>query len=864
MTERTHASRTRPRDRNAALAAGAAGAACAPLALMLAAAVGAVRRRDRAPSARSATSGRASARCLARHVLQTLDGKTLSLAVAARRGRGRQLLGELVRARAAASCPRSTRSMRELAKQGGRVVAVSIDQDRDERPALRPQRTARAAGLPRRPGRPGALRSISTTCRSRWCSTATATIAFTTAGADGGRLAQLGSVTRRLLAAGRRSPSRRPQETADENGDRIDARRARCVACVRRLGARCCSARGAARLRHRARLPARAPRRSASCRFEARRQGGGAPDEVARGARGLDRRRSAARAEDARATEARIRHAPPSPRCCAWRWRGRRGALTTARRDQTAEYADAALHRLGPRGGALGDRRLRAPAAPGTRRSSLHWNNERVVDPRDRRAGRAARRRSTRSPPRAGRSRATRTRTSSRCGTSCRAGCARGRAALDYYVSSRERLPGPAARRAATTATSWTTSSTSRSAPATAGTRSSRSPTTTRRHGAPTRRPRCTGTRSRRGSSRPPRMVRVGRRVQPRRRPPAQPLSQRLRRRRRTCPERHPDHRERRDAFVKLNQYLQQPLEREAQLPLLRRRLGHRLARARHASSASTSPAASSRSYEYRWYTQTRGRLLSRRVRDDRRHRRLPLGRLPHGGAVLAPVRLRARPRSRRRSRRGSPVLRRMGVRLGYERYFNSNNYSANILETGARLTASECSTEGGAHRATHTSCWILGLVLATARPPSRGDVRRARRSRPSWASTPSPRGVAREQLGRDVFANPYATVTISQRRRLRPLPLRRVARASRWSRIRAGTGWCSASAAGASRAYDGRARPLGALRSRADWRSTSASRVYVADTGNDRIVVLQADDRVRRASTLVPLYAIGGLCAPL
>jgi hypothetical protein len=29
------------------------------------------------------------------------------------------------------------------------------------------------------------------------------------------------------------------------------------------------------------------------------------------------------------------------------------------------------------------------------------------------------------------------------------------------------------------------------------------------------------------------------------------------------------------------------------------------------------------------------------------------------------------------------PGLRHLGVRLDYERYFNSNNYSANFLETG-------------------------------------------------------------------------------------------------------------------------------------------------------------------------------------
>ena len=33
-----------------------------------------------------------------------------------------------------------------------------------------------------------------------------------------------------------------------------------------------------------------------------------------------------------------------------------------------------------------------------------------------------------------------------------------------------------------------------------------------------------------------------------------------------------------------------------------------------------------------------------------------------------------------------SPILQRMGAWFSYERYFNSNNYSANILETGLNV----------------------------------------------------------------------------------------------------------------------------------------------------------------------------------
>ncbi len=144
--------------------------------------------------------------------------------------------------------------------------------------------------------------------------------------------------------------------------------------------------------------------------------------------------------------------------------------------------------------------------------------------------------------------------------------------------------------------------------------------------------------------------------------------------------ERHPDHRERRDAFVKLHQYL--PNRSSVKLNYrfyhddwgidsheLGGKLSQYVTRGMFAS------------WEYRWYTQTpadfyRDEYESAGGIDGYRSGDYRMADLAsHLFGVALDVDLAAFDIA-------TPVLDRMGLRCNYERYFNSNNYSANILTT--------------------------------------------------------------------------------------------------------------------------------------------------------------------------------------
>jgi hypothetical protein len=146
-------------------------------------------------------------------------------------------------------------------------------------------------------------------------------------------------------------------------------------------------------------------------------------------------------------------------------------------------------------------------------------------------------------------------------------------------------------------------------------------------------------------------------------------------------PERHPDSRDRRDAFVKLNQYF----DNRSSLRLNYRFYSDDWGIASHEAGTRLSQYVTRgvfAQYHYRWYTQTAAdffrdeyesidgiggyRSGDYRMADLSSH--LFGITLDFDLAVLAPE---------------ARVLEHMGVRFSYERYFNSNNYSANILETG-------------------------------------------------------------------------------------------------------------------------------------------------------------------------------------
>jgi hypothetical protein len=146
-------------------------------------------------------------------------------------------------------------------------------------------------------------------------------------------------------------------------------------------------------------------------------------------------------------------------------------------------------------------------------------------------------------------------------------------------------------------------------------------------------------------------------------------------------PERHPDERQRRDAFVRINQAL--PSRASLKLSyrlydddwgILSHELGTRL-------SQYVTRGLSVR-WEYRWYTQTAAYFYRSEYADvngidgyrSGDYRMNQLSSHLFGGALRADLDAFAPSRT---------FVRRLSLWLDLERYFNSNNYSANVLESG-------------------------------------------------------------------------------------------------------------------------------------------------------------------------------------
>jgi len=154
----------------------------------------------------------------------------------------------------------------------------------------------------------------------------------------------------------------------------------------------------------------------------------------------------------------------------------------------------------------------------------------------------------------------------------------------------------------------------------------------------------------------------------------------------------------------------------------------------------------------------------------------------------------------------------------------------------------------------------ILGLTLATAGPLSAATFTRTPIA-PDLDLDALTRTVAREQLGRDLFANPYATVTISNTDLYQQFPYVetrhfQIVSDPKWNRLVFGERGRSL------RAFDGRGTTVGALAGPRGMAVDERDRVYVADTDNNRIVVFQAVTEFG-AIDLVPLFTIGGLGKP-
>lgn len=145
-------------------------------------------------------------------------------------------------------------------------------------------------------------------------------------------------------------------------------------------------------------------------------------------------------------------------------------------------------------------------------------------------------------------------------------------------------------------------------------------------------------------------------------------------------PERHPDHRHRRDAFLKMNTYL----GNRSSIKMAYRFYNDDWGIDSHALEGTLSQYVTHglfASWQYRYYTQTAADF----------HRDSYTSTSGVGGYVTGDYRLGplssnlfgiALDVGLEAFAVQSEVLRHMGVRLNYERYFNSNNYSASILTT--------------------------------------------------------------------------------------------------------------------------------------------------------------------------------------
>jgi hypothetical protein len=146
-------------------------------------------------------------------------------------------------------------------------------------------------------------------------------------------------------------------------------------------------------------------------------------------------------------------------------------------------------------------------------------------------------------------------------------------------------------------------------------------------------------------------------------------------------PERHPDHRDRRDAFVRLNQYL---VDRSS-LKLSYRLYDDDWGIRSHELGASLSQYVThgfAATWDYRWYTQThasfwRDEYTSSDGVDGYRSGDYRMNDL---ASHLFGLSLRADLADLAPERRW---IGRSALWLDVERYFNSNNYSADILEAG-------------------------------------------------------------------------------------------------------------------------------------------------------------------------------------
>jgi hypothetical protein len=154
----------------------------------------------------------------------------------------------------------------------------------------------------------------------------------------------------------------------------------------------------------------------------------------------------------------------------------------------------------------------------------------------------------------------------------------------------------------------------------------------------------------------------------------------------------------------------------------------------------------------------------------------------------------------------------------------------------------------------------VLSLTLVTAGPLSADTFDRTPIA-PELGVDALDKSVAQQHLGRALFSNPYATVTLGNIDVYDVFPYIE----SRHFQIVSDPGWnrlVFGEVGQSLRAYDGAGSSLGALSGPRGMAVDEQNRVYVADTGNNRVVVLQAVTEFDDIQ-LVPVFEIRDLGGP-
>lgn len=154
----------------------------------------------------------------------------------------------------------------------------------------------------------------------------------------------------------------------------------------------------------------------------------------------------------------------------------------------------------------------------------------------------------------------------------------------------------------------------------------------------------------------------------------------------------------------------------------------------------------------------------------------------------------------------------------------------------------------------------VTGLIGALASPAGAGTFVRTQAA-PDLGLESLTRSIARERLGKRLFAQPYATVTLSQvdvHDRFPYVESRhfQIVSDPAWNRLVIGE------VGKGLQAYDGVGTSAGAFSQPHGLALDEQDRLYVADTGNNRIVVLQARTELGQIS-LTPVQVIEGVKGP-